>query len=75
MLEVEVLGQLGRKKVGGECNCDPLGIGSDMKGIPQQISYYRAVNKSRGCLDLMNSRRGVSLSAVYLLSWKEWSLG
>lgn len=43
-----------------------MGIGSDMKGIPQKISYYRAGNKSRECMDLKNSRRGVSLSAVYL---------
>lgn len=48
VLEVWLLGLVGGGKIGGEDLCDPLGIRSEEKGRPQQVSSYRAGDETGG---------------------------
>lgn len=74
VLEAGILGSVGGMKVGRKNLCDPLGMRSERKGKPQQVSCYRAVNETGG-LNLRHSRRGEGLPSAYFLPWEEPPLG
>lgn len=48
MLKTGILGSVGGRKVGRKDLCDLLGMRSERKGKPQQVSCYRAVNETGG---------------------------
>lgn len=66
--------EMGGRKVGGECLCDLLGMGSERKEKPQQVSCYRPGDATGG-LDLKKQKEGCGSVVSKLIALARIALG